>query len=209
MEPYKLPIQTATTEFTEKKSRFISDISPVSSEEEALAFLNSIREKYREVSHNVYAYRIKCSNICRYSDAGEPSGTAGMPLLEVFTRQDIYDFCCVATRYFGGILLGSGGLIRAYAKCGSLALEASGVGLMREITVCTTTLPYSLYDNVKRMLNTCGVDIVLEDFGVDVMLKLSLASEGVVELERNLTELSAGRARITVEGTRMGVWSNY
>ena len=203
MQPYKLPLRVAIAEFTEKKSRFISNISPVSSEEEALAFLRSIKEKHREATHNVYAYRIKNNNICRYSDDGEPSGTAGMPLLEAFLRQDIYDFCCVATRYFGGILLGAGGLVRAYARSGSIALEASGVGLMREVTVCSMTLAYSLYENMKRLLNSCDVDIISEDFAAVVSLKFSLPSEDLPPLEKRVTEMTAGTVLINVEGTKM------
>jgi len=203
MESYKLPLRPANAEFTEKKSRFIAHITPVSSEEEALAFLRSIRDKHREATHNVYAYRIKHNNICRYSDDGEPSGTAGMPLLEAFSRQDIYDFCCVATRYFGGILLGAGGLVRAYARCGTIALDASGVGSMREITMCLTTLPYSLYENMKRLLKTCGADNIIEDFGAEVLLKFSIPSEELAALQNNVTELTAGKVQICVEGTRM------
>jgi len=203
MEPYKLPLRAACAEFTEKKSRFISHITPVSSGEEALAFLRSIREKHREATHNVYAYRIKNNNICRYSDDGEPSGTAGMPLLEAFLRQDIYDFCCVATRYFGGVLLGAGGLVRAYARCGAIALEASGVGLMREIAMCSMSLPYSLYENMKRLLIACGAGNINEDFGADVLLKFTLPSEELPPLEKKVTEMTAGTVRINVESKQM------
>jgi len=191
-------------EFTEKKSRFISNIAPVSSEEEARSFLESMRSKYRDANHNVDAYRIKENNICRFSDDGEPSGTAGMPLLEAFLKQDVYDFCCVATRYFGGILLGAGGLVRAYARCGAAALEASGVGLMRELTICSVTMPYSLYEVVKRLLVACGVDITNEDFGAEVVLGFSLPSGDLPALQKGVTELTAGSVYINIEGTKMG-----
>ena len=203
MQQYKLPLRAAVAEFTEKKSRFISHIKPAPTEEEALAFLRSIREKHREANHNVYAYRIKNNNICRYSDDGEPSGTAGMPLLEAFLRQDIYDFCCVATRYFGGTLLGAGGLVRAYARCGAIALDASGIGFMREITLCAATFPYPLYENIKRLLAAGGADNIIEDFGAEVTVKFTLPSEEVTALEKKVTELTAGRVDIIVEGKRM------
>jgi uncharacterized YigZ family protein len=203
MESYKIPCRAANSEFIEKKSRFISSIAPVPSDDEALAFIRSIREKHREANHNVYAYRVKNNNICRYSDDGEPSGTAGKPLLEAFMRQDIYDFCCVATRYFGGILLGAGGLVRAYARCGVIALESSGVGLMREITTCSVFLPYSLYENIKRLLESSDVKNIIEDFGVEVSLRFSLPSEEVSALEKKVTELTAGVVRINVEGKQM------
>jgi len=206
MEQYKLPLRAAEAEFTEKKSRFISSITNVPSEEEARAFLESVRAKYRDANHNVYAYRIKENNICRFSDDGEPSGTAGMPLLDTFLKQDVYDFCCVATRYFGGILLGAGGLVRAYARCGAVALEASGVGVMRELTLCATTLPYSQYEVVKRRLLAGGADITDEDFGAAVAISFSLPSEDLPALRKEITELTAGSVRIETEGNRMSVY---
>jgi len=201
LEQYKVPLHKAVAEFTEKKSRFISNIMPVSSEEEARSFLESKRAGYRDANHNVYAYRIRENNICRSSDDGEPSGTAGMPLLEAFLKQDVYDFCCVATRYFGGILPGAGGLVRAYARCGTIALEASGVGFMRELTLCAVTLPYPLFETVKRQLAACGADITNEEFGAQVVVSFLLPAGGLEELQRKLTELTSGSVRIVTEGT--------
>jgi len=201
LEPYKVPLREAGAEFTEKKSRFISSIAPVSNEVEARSFLESVRTKHRDANHNVYAYRIKANNISRFSDDGEPSGTAGMPLFEAFLKQEVYDFCCVATRYFGGILLGAGGLVRAYARCGAIALDASGVGFMRELALCETTLPYSLYEIVKRLLTAYGVDITNEDFGAAVVLRFSLPPGDLPELQKKVTELTAGSVRIDAAGT--------
>jgi len=198
MQQYKLPISSAETVFIEKKSRFICNISPVSTEDDALAFLSSIRSKYRDANHNVYAYRLKTGNITRYSDDGEPSGTAGMPLLEAFMRQYVYDFCCVATRYFGGTLLGAGGLVRAYARCGTTALEEAGVGFMRELATCSLSIPYSLFELTKRLLIASDANITEEDFGADVVLKFVLPSEDVAELQRKVTELAAGAVQVEV-----------
>ncbi|MCL2003763.1 MAG: YigZ family protein [Oscillospiraceae bacterium] len=203
IKPYKLPLRAAQAEFTEKKSRFIGHISPVSSEEEALSFLRAIRARHREASHNVYAYRLKDGGICRHSDDGEPSGTAGMPLLEGFLKQDIFDFCCVATRYYGGIMLGAGGLVRAYARCGTAALEASGVGVMREMTLCAAAVPYPLYETVKRLLMAGGAEIRSEDFGVDVRLRFAVISDNVPALRASLTELTAGTVGVSTEGTQL------
>jgi len=203
IKSYKRILYTAETEFTEKKSRFISNITPVSSEEEALFFLRGIREKHREANHNVYAYRINNGNICRHSDDGEPSGTAGMPLLNVFLRQDVYDFCCVATRYFGGVLLGAGGLVRAYARCGADALEMAGIGLMCEIALCTVTMPYTLYETVKRFLTGSGTNITAEEFGAEVLLGFTIQIEEVPGLQNALTQLTAGTVKAEVTGTRM------
>ena len=203
MEQYKVPHRETTAEFTEKKSRFISNIKPVSTEEEALSFLQSIRVKHREAAHNVYAYRIKDNNICRYSDDGEPSGTAGMPLLEVFAKQDVYDFCCVATRYFGGVMLGAGGLVRAYARCGVIALEASGTGLMREMALCAAAMPYAHYENIKRLLASCGAEVTSEAFEADVEIRFSLPSELLPSLKEKVMELTAGSVELSAEDVKI------
>ena len=210
MEPYKLPLCAAEAEFTEKKSRFIGHITPASSENEALTFLRSIRERRREATHNVYAYRIigradsrVDGGVCRHSDDGEPSGTAGMPLLDVFIKQGVYDFCCVATRYFGGVKLGAGGLVRAYARCGALALEASGIGVMSKITLCATTLPYAVYEPLKRLMSLFGAEVISEDFEALVELKFSLLSENLPAFQSRFIELTAGKSIINIEGTRM------
>ena len=192
MEQYKIPLCAAEAEFVERKSRFIGSISPAATESEALAFLRSIREKHREASHNVYAYRLKEGGIFRHSDDGEPSGTAGIPLAEVFIKQEIYDFCCVATRYFGGILLGAGGLVRAYARCGAAALEASGIGIMREMISCVIGAPYARYEQLKRLLREFGAEIISEEFGAEVELKFSAAANDIPALQSRITEISAG-----------------
>ncbi|MDR0220838.1 MAG: IMPACT family protein [Lachnospiraceae bacterium] len=205
MAPYKLPLGAAQAEFEEKRSRFIAHLSPVATEEEALAFLQGVRKQHREATHNVYAYRIANggASICRHSDDGEPSGSAGMPLLEVFIKQDVYDFCCVATRYFGGTKLGAGGLVRAYARCGGLALEASGIGVMREMTICAAVLPYPLYEPIKRLLANHGADISAEDFGPEVTLKFALPAEQLPLVQSAIAELTAGAVSLQAIGTEL------
>ena len=205
-QSYKLPLKAATAEFTEKKSRFIAHLTPISSEDEALSFLRLIRDKYKDANHNVYAYRIRSNNITRYNDDGEPSRTAGMPLLDVFIKQDIYDFCCVATRYFGGIHLGAGGLVRAYGNCGVIAIEASGVGIMREVAFCRVAMPYSLYESLRLLLVGSDVRISDEDFGADVTVSFSLPSTEIAQLEDKITETSAGKVRLVEEDRQMAVW---
>jgi len=201
-----MPLRAAEAEFTEKKSRFICYVSPVSTEDEALAFLDLIRKKHRDANHNVFAYRLKTGNICRFSDDGEPSGTAGMPLLEAFQRQDIYDFCAVATRYFGGIMLGGGGLVRAYARCGSLGLEAAGIGVMRELALCETVLPYPQYENIKRLLTASDAMITSEDFGADVIVDFTLPSEELLALQKSIIEKTAGAVDVIITDTKMGMF---
>jgi uncharacterized YigZ family protein len=202
MTPYKLPLRAAEADFTEKKSRFIGYVSPVASEEEARAFIQTVRDKHREASHNVYAYRLWASEIYRFNDDGEPSGTAGMPLLNAFLKRDIYDFCCVATRYYGGIMLGAGGLVRAYGRCGAAALEAAGVGIMREMALCSVTVPYASYENAKRLLLANGAEITAEDFGAEVGLGFTIKSEELGGLQKEVTELTHGQVQIIKAGTR-------
>ena len=119
---YKTVQKSSNDEFVEKRSRFIGYCTPVKSEQEAVDFINAKRSEHWNATHNVYAYSLREGNIKRYSDDGEPSGTAGMPVLEVITNNDVFDVCIVVTRYFGGVLLGTGGLVRAYSKGAKLAL---------------------------------------------------------------------------------------
>ena len=203
MESYKLPLCAAQAEFIEKKSRFIGSITPVATESEALSFLRSIREKHREATHNVYAYRLRNGGICRHSDDGEPSGTAGLPLLNVFIKQDIYDFCCVATRYFGGVMLGAGGLVRAYARCGAIALEASGTGIMREMALCSIKLPYAMFEPMKRLILAHDAQTIGEDFGEEIELKISIQKEKLPLLQNAIKELTAGALALRVDGIKL------
>jgi len=197
---YKLPFRAAEAEFEEKHSRFIAHITPASTEEEAGVFLRNIRKKHAQASHNVYAYRVKNGGICRHSDDGEPSGTAGAPLLECFIKNGVYDFCCVATRYFGGVMLGAGGLTRAYSHCGVIALEASGIAVMREVALCSADLPYALYESVKRLLEAVGVKITSEEFGSEVALTFSVAEELLPAVHAGVVELTAGAVLFQVDG---------
>jgi len=206
MNSYKLPLNTANAEFIEKKSRFIGHIARVSSAEEALEYLRLVRIAHSAANHNVYAYRIKEGGICRHSDDGEPSGTAGMPLLDVFLKQDVYDFCCVGTRYFGGVMLGAGGLIRAYSRCASIALEAAGIGIMREVTSCKAVVPYSLYESIKRLFIACGAQITSEKFEVNVEIKISIPTEDVLALQVKFIELTADSVKLEIESSSYQVF---
>ena len=117
----------ASAEMIERRSRFIAHVLPVQTEQEALAFINALRSEYYDATHNVYAYIIDENNICRYSDDGEPSGTAGIPVLDVLRKENLTNLCVVVTRYFGGILLGGGGLVRAYGASAKLGVDAAGI----------------------------------------------------------------------------------
>ena len=131
MKEYRTVSQEAKEEFTEKRSRFIGWIKPVKTEEEAIEYINAIKSQHWDAKHNVYAYSLREGQISRYSDDGEPQGTAGVPVLEVLTHSGVTDAVIVVTRYFGGILLGTGGLVRAYSHAASIALKSAGVVIMR------------------------------------------------------------------------------
>ena len=152
LEAYLLPSAFGQAEFTEKRSRFIGRVWPVASEEEALEHIRQTREMHRDATHNVYAYAVRSGSFMRYSDDGEPQGSSGIPALNVFRSADIYDFCCVVTRYFGGILLGTGGLARAYSKAASMALDEAGISEKRLWSRIMTECPYSLYEKLKKEL---------------------------------------------------------
>lgn len=188
MTPYLVPAAYGEAEFFERKSRFIGYCRRVVSEEDALTFIGEIRTRHRDASHNVYCYRLREGNLCRHSDNGEPSGTAGLPLLEPFLRREVYNFACVATRYFGGILLGGGGLVRAYARTGVLALEAAGLATVREWRRGKLTLPYALYESALRLLGERGAEDLVPVFAESVTLSFRIPSENSPDLERFLTD---------------------
>ena len=148
---YRTIAAPAEDEFIEKKSRFIGYIAPVTTEQEAAAFIESVRARHREARHNCYAYRLRQNNLARFSDDGEPSGTAGRPILEVLQREDLTDVCVVVTRYFGGILLGTGGLARAYTQGCKIAVAAAGVLCMYPAVECTLSADYGFYGKLQNL----------------------------------------------------------
>ena len=137
----------AESSYIEKRSEFIGHISPAETNEDAINFINHIKENNRKARHNVYAYILRDGNISRYSDDGEPQGTAGIPVLEV-RKTNLTDVCCVVTRYFGGILLGGGGLVRAYSHSTALAIEAAEVLKMYKCSELILSLSYDLYGKI-------------------------------------------------------------
>ena len=184
------PVQTS---FIEKRSEFIGYLSPVTTNEEAVAFINSVKAEHRKAKHHVYAYILRDSNITRYSDDGEPQGTAGVPVLEVLQKRQLTDLCCVVVRYFGGILLGGGGLVRAYSHSASISCDAAQIQHMCESIPLTLQMDYTLYGKVTNILPKYGVLEKNSDFGTDVMLELQVRAEVIEKLKADLTELSAGR----------------
>ena len=199
MDEYLVPTQFGEDEFIEKKSRFIGRLWPVETEEAALEKIQEMKKKHYDATHNCWAYIIHGGAV-RFSDDGEPGGTAGMPMLQVLQREGLNNCVCVVTRYFGGILLGAGGLVRAYTKGAKIAVDAAGKSMKRVWTVLYVPCPYTYYERVKLLVAECEGIIRTTEFGAEVELEL-LFSEAVADtfLEK-LTDLTAG----TVEGMETG-----
>ena len=199
-ESYRTVAAPAQDEFTEKRSRFIGHIAPVRTEEETVDFINAIRARHREATHNVYAYILRENQLSRFSDDGEPQGTAGRPVLEVIQREGLVDVAVVVTRYFGGILLGAGGLVRAYAQGAKTAVDAAKVQNMWPAAVIQLDMGYDLYGKVTYILPKHQVQTLDSDFGEGVRLRLLCKKERLAALTGELTELSAGTVSpLTVE----------
>jgi len=199
MDEYLIPTKDAEAEFVEKRSRFIGRIWHTETEEEALAHIKKMREQHWDATHNVYAYIIK-DGPTRFSDDGEPGGTAGMPTLQVLQREGLHDVCCVVTRYFGGILLGAGGLVRAYTKGAKIAVDAAGKSMKRIWDVIYLPVPYSWYERMKQEI--AAYEGVLRDtqYGADVELEVLTPEGRTKEFLDRVVDISAG----TLEGMITG-----
>ena len=188
--------ENAKASFIEKRSEFIGYISPVKTNDEAVAFINSIKAEHRKAKHNVYAYILREDNISRYSDDGEPQGTAGVPVLDVLKKRGLTDVCVVVTRYFGGILLGGGGLVRAYSHAASLACDAAHIMDMCLCHRLKITADYGMYGKISYLLPNYDIITVDSDFGSDVTLEILVLSEKLDALKKELTEVTNGTAEI-------------
>lgn len=193
MTSFRIPAGDGIDEFTEKRSRFIGYVKYTPTEEEALAFIAEMNEKHKNAGHNVYAYYIRNNNIMRYSDNGEPQGTAGLPVLDVFRKEEVFDFCCVVTRYFGGILLGTGGLVRAYSHAAKIALDAAGIAVMRLWTDGKMTIPYNLFEIVQKALPSLGAKTTDTDYGAEVTLSFLIPTEEFDNLSAKVFDITNGR----------------
>lgn len=198
MSEYKTVKQRASDEFVEKKSRFIGYIAPVETEDEAIAFINEIRAKHRDATHNVYAYSLRAGQIKRASDDGEPQGTGGVPMLNVLNGNELTDVCCVVTRYFGGTLLGVGGLVRAYTEGAKIAVAAAGIKTMAESADVAVRCDYGLYGKIEHFIAEHGILVVSSDFGAEVSVTVRLRTEDVSAFEKDIVELTSARAKTEV-----------
>ena len=199
MKSYRVPFEAAESEFTEKRSRFIGHIFPAESEQQTQEMIRQIRARYHDARHHCWAYRLYTGGIQRYSDDGEPQGSAGMPILEVLSREEIYNVCCVVTRYFGGILLGTGGLSRAYAKGAKDALAAAGVCTMQSWIPVRLDCSYGLYEQVKRLAAAQDALLTDTEYTEKITLQMLLPQGKEVGLQSQLTELSAGALQLQLQ----------
>ncbi len=193
MKEYLTIEKKSKTEFTEKRSRFIGSAFPVSSKEDAERIISELKSEYWDAKHNVFAYILREGNIKRFSDDGEPQGTAGMPVLDVIEKQGLCDILVVVTRYFGGILLGTGGLVRAYSHSASLAVQAANPVCMTPATECSISCDYSSYGTVQAFLSNEGCRDIESVFEDDVKLSFYVKSDILNGFESRLTELSNGK----------------
>lgn len=190
---YETIYEKAQASFIEKKSEFIGYLAPVKTSEEAVAFINEIRALHRKATHNVYAYILRDGTTARYSDDGEPQGTAGVPVLDVLKKEGLTDLCCVVTRYFGGILLGGGGLVRAYSHAAKIAVDASRRMIMCACHRLELTLDYTLYGKISYALPEFGVKLLDSDFGADVRITLLVKKAQLLPLQKKLVDLTNGQ----------------
>ena len=199
MDEYLVPTGYGEDEFIEKRSRFIGHIFPVETEEEALEKIQQLKKKYYDATHNCWAYVIR-GGAMRFSDDGEPGGTAGNPMMQVLQREGLNNVVCIVTRYFGGVLLGAGGLVRAYTKGAKIAIDAAGKSMKRVWTVLYLPCPYTYYERVK--LEIAAFDGILRDtqFGAEVEMEILLAAAKTQPFLDRITDMTAG----TGEGMEIG-----
>ena len=179
--------------FEEKRSKFTGRLWHVETAEQAVAKIKEMRETFWDATHNCYAYILREGNVMRYSDDGEPQGTAGQPMLNVFQRENVENVVCIVTRYFGGILLGAGGLTRAYAKAAKDALDAAGKARMQPFSVLLLECPYPMFECIKLLIEGHEGRIESSDYGAAVTLTFLLPVQKVADFSTVLTELSGGQ----------------
>lgn len=200
MEQYKTVLEGGTGEIIEKKSRFIATVRPVRNEEEALAFLEEMRKQYWDARHNCYAYSVgRNREYTRCSDDGEPSGTAGRPMLDVILGEDIYNIAVVVTRYFGGVLLGTGGLVRAYSKAVQEGLSESLLIEKKKGISLKVTTDYTGIGKIQYIAGEQKLPILDSEYTDRVILHLLVPSDQIASVEKAITEGTNGRAKMKKE----------
>ena len=199
MTEYYIPTQESEATFVEKRSEFIGHVWRVESEEEARAHIEATKKKHYDARHNCWCYIIRGGAV-RYSDDGEPQGTAGQPMLNVFQREGVENVCCVVTRYFGGILLGAGGLVRAYTQSAKDALDAAGISVVRRWVAMEVPCSYSMFERARLEVAAFGGVVENVDYGADVVLSALLPEERAEEFAAHILDVSAGAIEVLEAG---------
>ena len=207
MKAYKTLLRDAEDEYIISKSRFIGRAKPVQTVEDALAFLDEVRQKHRDATHNCYAYIVgQNAGIMRYSDDGEPSGTAGMPIIEVMKARGVVDCAVVVTRYFGGVLLGAGGLVRAYSHSCAIALDAAKVCEMHPTQRWMLEVDYPLWDKVQYALKSLPVRMEDTEFAASVNFALLCKEADAERVLGELTRVTDGRVESLMTDELFAPW---
>lgn len=193
---YKTIARRCEARFIEKKSEFIGYLCPVQTEEQAVAFIEEIRAMHRKATHNCYAYILRENNAARHSDDGEPGGTAGVPIYEVLRKEGLTDVCCVVTRYFGGVLLGAGGLVRSYTKGAKDAVDAAQIKCMAEAVKLAVTVDYGLYGRLAQVFADFDARVEDERFADNVRIVLHIRAENSQELTDKLVDVCNGAVSV-------------
>lgn len=195
---YKTIAGRCEARFIEKRSEFIGCLCPVTTEEQAAAFIEEIRSMHRKATHNCYAYILRENNTARHSDDGEPGGTAGVPIYEVLRREGLTDVCCVVTRYFGGILLGAGGLVRAYTRGAKDAVDAAQIKCMASAAKLVVTVDYGNYGRLAQVFADHDARVTDESFEDNVKITLYVHEEDAPTLRDKLIDLCSGNISVEV-----------
>ncbi len=203
---YKTIAERCEARFIEKKSEFIGYLAPVETEEQAVEFINKIRAMHRKATHNCYAYILRENSAARHSDDGEPSGTAGVPIYEVLRKEGLTDVVCVVTRYFGGVLLGAGGLVRAYSRGAKDAVDAAKIKVMALAEQLEISVDYSLYGRLPQIFTELDVRVSSEDFADNVKISLFVREELSEKLKKKLIDCCNGK--IVMESVQK-IWFDF
>lgn len=199
MSEYFIPAGAGEAEFVEKRSSFLGHVRYVETEDEAKAFVTEMKKKFYDARHNCWCYIIKDGAV-RYSDDGEPQGTAGIPMLEVFRRAGVTNAVCVVTRYFGGVLLGTGGLLRAYTKSAKDALDAAGICVVRRWVKAEIACSYAMLERLKTECTAIGGVVADIEYSADVCLKLLLPEDKADAFSQRTADVTAGASELEITG---------
>lgn len=199
MDSYRIPTKSGASEYVDKRSRFLGLVQPAGSEDEARAVIAACKKQYHDARHNCWCYLLR-DGTERYSDDGEPQGTAGIPMLEVLKREGVTNVVCVVTRYFGGVLLGTGGLLRAYTKSAKDALDAAGICVVRRWVKAEIACSYAMLERLKTECTTIGGVVADIEYSADVCLKLLLPEDKADAFSQRTADVTAGASELEITG---------